>query len=45
LEVSKSGETALNARLDALLARSVALDARKAPILERMREISLSARR
>jgi len=37
-------ETALNARLDALLARSAALDARKLPILERMREISLYTR-
>ena len=37
-------ETALNARLDALLARSAALDARKLPILERMREISLYSR-
>ncbi len=38
-------ETALNTRIDALLARSAALDAKKAPILERMREISLSLRR
>ena len=38
-------KTALNARLDALLARSAALDAKKAPILERMREISLDSRR
>jgi len=37
-------ETSLNARLDALLARSAALDAKKVPILERMREISLSSR-
>jgi|PlaIllAssembly_1097288.scaffolds.fasta_scaffold368199_2 hypothetical protein len=34
-------ETALNARIEALLARSAALDAKKQPILERMREISL----
>jgi hypothetical protein len=38
-------ETALNARIEALLARSAALDAKKQPILERMREISLDSRR
>ncbi|OYY95760.1 MAG: hypothetical protein B7Y41_00235 [Hydrogenophilales bacterium 28-61-23] len=38
-------ETALNARLDALLARSAALDAKKLPILDRMREIGLAPQR
>jgi hypothetical protein len=38
-------ETALNARLNALLSRSAALDARKLPILDRMRELSLPAKR
>jgi type II secretory pathway pseudopilin PulG len=32
-------ETAINARLDALLARSAELDARKQPLLERVREL------
>jgi len=32
-------ETAINARLDALLARSAALDAKKQPILDRIREL------
>lgn len=35
-------ETALNARLDALLARSAALDAQKQPLLERVRELSVT---
>ena len=35
-------ETALNARLEALLVRSAELDARKQPILERIRELSLA---
>jgi hypothetical protein len=34
-------ETAMNARLDALLARSVVLDARKQPLLERLQELSM----
>jgi len=34
-------ETALNARLDALLARSVALDAKKQPLLERIQELGM----
>ncbi len=34
-------ETAMNARLDALLARSATLDARKQPLLERIQELSL----
>jgi hypothetical protein len=32
-------ETAINARLDTILARSAALDARKQPLLERVREL------
>lgn len=38
-------ESALHARLNTLLARSAALDAKKLPLLERMREISLPAKR
>jgi len=34
-------ETAINARLDALLARSAALDAMKQPLLERIRELGV----
>lgn len=34
-------ETAMNARLDALLARSVTLDARKQTLLERLQELSM----
>ncbi|MGA7178479.1 MAG: hypothetical protein WBX11_02675 [Thiobacillaceae bacterium] len=34
-------ETAMNARLDALLARSAALDARKQPLLERIQELGM----
>jgi hypothetical protein len=34
-------ETVLNARLDALLARSAQLDAQKQPLLERIREIGV----
>jgi hypothetical protein len=34
-------ETAINARLDAILARSADLDAKKQPLLERIRELSL----
>jgi hypothetical protein len=34
-------ETAINARLDAVLARSVMLDAKKQPLLERVIELSL----
>jgi len=34
-------ETAMNARLDALLARSASLDARKQTLLERLQELSL----
>lgn len=35
-------ETALNARLDVLLARSAELDARKQPLLDRIRELSIA---
>jgi hypothetical protein len=35
-------ETALNARLDALLVRSAELDARKQPLLERIRELGVT---
>lgn len=35
-------EAAINARLDALLVRSAALDARKQPILERVRELGIA---
>jgi len=35
-------ETALNARLEILLVQSAELDARKQPILERVRELSLA---
>lgn len=35
-------ETALNARLEILLVQSAELDARKQPILERIRELSLA---
>jgi hypothetical protein len=35
-------ESALNDRLSVLLARSAALDARKLPVLERMRDISMA---
>ncbi len=34
-------ETAINARLDAVLARSAALDATKQPLLDRVRELSV----
>jgi hypothetical protein len=34
-------ETVLNARLDALLARSAQLDAQKQPLLERIQEIGM----
>ncbi len=33
-------ETAINSRLDAILARSAELDAKKQPLLERIRELS-----
>jgi hypothetical protein len=35
-------ETAINARLDVLLARSAELDARKQPLLDRIRELSVA---
>ena len=35
-------ETAINARLDALLARSAELDARKRPLLERVRDLGVA---
>jgi hypothetical protein len=35
-------ETAINVRLDAILARSAALDAKKQPLLERLRELSVA---
>jgi hypothetical protein len=35
-------ETAINARLDAILARSAALDATKQPLLERVRELGMA---
>jgi hypothetical protein len=35
-------ETAINARLDVLLARSAELDARKQPLLDRVRELSVA---
>jgi hypothetical protein len=35
-------ETAFNARLDVLLARSAELDARKQPLLDRIRELSVA---
>jgi hypothetical protein len=35
-------ETAINARLDAILARSAALDAKKQPLLERVRELGMT---
>lgn len=36
-------ESAISARLDAILARSAALDASKQPLLERIRELSIGS--
>jgi hypothetical protein len=35
-------ETAINARLDAILARNAALDAKKQPLMERVLELSVA---